>query len=167
LRTADGINFTGAGRLKLAFYAEREVRRKTGMGAGTVDLLSSVSQTTQIEVGPDGKKRLVGPVISLTDPLPGGGDALAGGPSPTPTPAEPAAAPAETPQTTMIDKGDALPSIAGRDDDYVWPPRPAEVPPPVAEVVPPAAAPTAGKPAKASASIAAEKPAVLTPISKN
>ena len=154
--------------MKLAFYAEREVRRKTGLGAGAVDLLSSASQQTQIEIGPDGKKQLVGPVISLTDPLPGGSDALAGGPSPTPpAAAAPAPAPPDTPQTTMIDKGDALPSIAGRADDYVWPPRPAEVPPPVAEVVPPPTAPTASKPAKASASIAAEKPAVLTPISKN
>jgi hypothetical protein len=171
LRTADGINFTSAGRLKLAFYAEREVRRKTGVGAGAVDLLSSASQKSQIEVGPDGKKRLVGPVISLTDPLPGSSDTLAGGPAPTPPPAPgPAAAPAEspqppqTPQTTMIDKGDALPSILGRADDYAWPPRPAEVPPPVAEAVPRPVAPVAAvKPAKAGA----EKPAVLTPISKN
>jgi hypothetical protein len=67
----------------------------------------------------------------------------------------------------MIDKGNALPSIAGRADDYVWPPRPAEVPPPVAVVVPPPTAPAAGKPAKASLSAGIEKPAVLTPISKN
>ena len=117
LRTADGINFTSAGRLKLAFYAEREVRRKTGLGVGAVDLLSSAGQQTQIEIGPDGKKQLVGPVISLTDPLPGGSDTLAGGPSPAP-----AAPSKDSPQTSMIDKGEPLPSIPGRIDDYAWPP---------------------------------------------
>src|SRR5690606_11971861 len=83
LRAGDGINFTRAGRLKLSFYVEREIRRQTGVGAGAVDLLASVSNTSQIEIGPDGKKRLVGPVISLSDPLPGGSDTLAGAPPPT------------------------------------------------------------------------------------
>lgn len=169
LRTTDGINFTSAGRLKLAFYAEREIRRKTGVGTGAVDLLSSASQKSQIEVGPDGKKRLVGPVISLTDPLPGGSDTLAGGPSPAPAaaaaPSPPPAEPAQTPQINMIDRGDALPSIVGRADDYAWPPRPADVPPPVAQAAPqPVPVTPGGKPAKAGASA---KPAVLTPISKN
>jgi hypothetical protein len=159
LRTADGINFTGAGRLKLAFYAEREVRRKTGVGAGTVDLLPSSSQQTRLEIGPDGKKRLVGPVISLSDPLPGGSDTLAGGP------AGPAAPAADSPQSNMIDQGTALRSIPGRIDDYVWPPRPAEVPTPMAEAAPaPASQPV--KPAKTALPAGSDKPAVLTPISK-
>src|SRR5665213_2356486 len=84
LRTSDGINFTRAGRLKLAFYVEREIRRQTGLGAGTVDLFTSTNQNSQIEIGPDGQKRLVGPVISLTDPAPGASDVLAGGPGAAP-----------------------------------------------------------------------------------
>ena len=76
LRTSDGINFTRAGRLKLAFYVEREIRKQTGIGTGAVDLFASASQTSQIEIGPDGVKRLVGPVISLSDPLPGASRAL-------------------------------------------------------------------------------------------
>jgi hypothetical protein len=117
LRNNDGINFTRAGRLKLAFYVEREIRRQTGIGTGRVDLLASASQASHIEVGPDGVKRLVGPVISLSGPAPGASDVLAGGPD--------AVAPAtteESPQFTMIVKGEVLPAAPGRADDFSWPP---------------------------------------------
>jgi hypothetical protein len=118
LRSSDGINFTRAGRLKLAFYVEREIRRQTGIGAGAVDLLTSANQTSQIEIGPDGQKRLVGPVISLTDPRPGASDALAGAPDPVPE----VARESDTPQYLMIVKGAALPTVSGRADDFTWPP---------------------------------------------
>jgi len=135
LRAGDGINFTRAGRLKLAFYVEREIRRQTGIGAGAVDLIASTDQQSQIEIGPDGQKRLVGPVISLSDPLPGGSDLLAGGPN------EAAVKEGETPQYLMIVKGAALPVVSGRADDFTWPPRPraAVVPPPAASVPQPVA----------------------------
>jgi hypothetical protein len=123
LRSGDGINFTRAGRLKLAFYVEREIRRQTGIGTGAVDLLASTDQQSQIEIGPDGQKRLVGPVISLSDPLPGASDLLAGGPEEAPL------KPGETPQYLMIVKGAALPVVGGRADDFTWPPRPAAAPP--------------------------------------
>jgi hypothetical protein len=132
LRSGDGINFTRAGRLKLAFYVEREIRRQTGLGAGAVDLLASVNQSSQIEIGPDGKKRLVGPVISLSDPLPGASDMLAGGPN-APPPKE-----GDTPRYLMVVKGETLPTVAGRADDFAWPPSargaaaaPPEASPPV------------------------------------
>jgi len=41
--------------------------------------LASLTGANQIEIAPDGTKRLVGPVISLSDPLPGASDQLAGG----------------------------------------------------------------------------------------
>ncbi len=117
LRSSDGINFTRAGRLKLAFYAEREIRKQTGIGTGSVDLFASASQTTQIEIGPDGVKRLVGPVISLTDPLPGASRALAGGAdNPDVTMAN------DTPQYKLIVQGAVLPLMPGRADDFAWPP---------------------------------------------
>jgi hypothetical protein len=138
LRNSDGINFTRAGRLKLAFYAEREIRHQTGIGAGSVDLLASASQASEIEIGADGKKRLVGPVISLNDPLPGAASVLAGE-------AEPAgdrlvggervtepllATPADTqsPQYLMIIKGSELASVPGRADDFSWPRRAVAAP---------------------------------------
>jgi uncharacterized protein len=124
LRSGDGINFTRAGRLKLAFYVEREIRRQTGIGAGAVDLLASTDQQSQIEVGPDGVKRLVGPVISLSDPLPGASNALVGGPDQLPPPATEE----ETPQELMIVKGAALPVVGGRADDFTWPPKPRSAP---------------------------------------
>ncbi|HVY19088.1 MAG TPA: SGNH family hydrolase [Bauldia sp.] len=127
LRASDGINFTRAGRLKLAFYVEREIRRQTGIGAGAVDLLASTSQANQIEVGPDGQKRLVGPVLSLTDPRPGS-DALAGAPDPVPEVQKES----ETPQYMMIVKGAALPTVAGRADDFTWPPPTVSPPGPTA-----------------------------------
>jgi hypothetical protein len=115
LRSGDGINFTRAGRLKLAFFVDREIKRVTGIGAGGVDLMASVEQQSQIEIGPDGEKRLVGPVISLSDPLPGASSALAGGPD------EPPIKEGETAQYLMIIKGAALPTVSGRADDFTWP----------------------------------------------
>lgn len=118
LRNSDGINFTRAGRLKLAFYVEREIRKQTGIGTGSVDLFASASQTSQIEIGPDGVKRLVGPVISLSDPLPGASRALVGS-----TENPDSAMAADTPQYKLIVSGAAPPALAGRADDFSWPPR--------------------------------------------
>ena len=147
LRTSDGVNFTRAGKLKLSYYVEREIRRQTGIGAGTVDPLASTTQTSTIEIGPDGKKRLVGPVISLSDPLPGASGQLAGDPAPIvydistgmvlEAPAPYATAPEETALYRLVVKGEPLPGAAGRVDDFSWPPRQREAqvfvgPPPVA-----------------------------------
>ncbi len=118
LRNSDGINFTRAGRLKLAFYVEREIRKQTGIGSGSVDLATSASQTNQIEIGPDGVKRLVGPVISLTDPPPGANRTLVGGADN----ADGKMA-ANTPQYRLIVQGAVPPPVAGRADDFSWPPR--------------------------------------------
>jgi len=116
LRTRDGINFTRAGRLKLAFYVEREIRRQTGFRSGRIDLLATVTQGNQIEIAPDGTKMLVGPIISLNDPVPGLSVDLAG--------AAPASLPGEdSPQYRTIVRGEVLPDVPGRADDFAWPPR--------------------------------------------
>ncbi len=135
LRTSDGVGFTSVGKQKLAYYVERDIRRHTGIGAGTVDLVASVSQASTIEIGPDGKKRLVGPVISLSDPLPGVADALAGAPEPVifdpiagrvvegPKVESPEAVPeAETARYKLVVRGESLPVVPGRVDDFAWPP---------------------------------------------
>jgi hypothetical protein len=123
LRTGDGINFTRAGRLKLAFYVEREIRKHTGVGTGAVDLLASASQTGQIEIGPDGTKLRVGPVISLGDPLPGAAQDLLGSDgNKMKTMGE------DTPQYSLVVKGEAPPDVAGRADDFAWPPRQRAMP---------------------------------------
>jgi hypothetical protein len=138
LRTGDGINFTRAGRLKLAFYVAREIRKSTGVGTPGADLIASVSQQSQIEVGKDGVKRLVGPVISLTDPLPGASDTLAGATTNAPAPA------ADSPQALLIVRGSALPVVPGRADDFGWPPRHVALPLPAVAATP-AVAPVAAK----------------------
>jgi uncharacterized protein len=116
LRNRDGINFTRAGRLKLAFYVNREIRRQTGFGSGSVDLLATVTLGNQIEIGPDGEKILVGPIVSLNDPLPGSNGELAG--------AVPAKEPAtDSLQFKVIVRGEEMPDVPGRADDFVWPPR--------------------------------------------
>ena len=155
LRTSDGVGFTSVGKQKLAYYVERDIRRHTGVGAGAVDLLASVSQTSTIEIGPDGKKRLVGPVISLSDPLPGVSVALAGAPDPVlfdpisgqvivqpEAPAPEAVTESETARFRLVVKGESLRGVAGRVDDFAWPPsqrgNQAFLAPPVAPVVVPA-----------------------------
>src|ERR1051325_1868189 len=54
LRSNNGINCTDAGQAKLAFFVAREIRRQSGLGLGTVDLLASLSPSSRGEVGPDG-----------------------------------------------------------------------------------------------------------------
>jgi len=146
-----------------------KARRNLAVPSGTVDLVPSASQQSQIEIGPDGKKRMVGPVISLSDPLPGGSETLAGGSAalPAPAPLEQSA------RFDVVVKGGALPSTPGRIDDFVWPPRPAAAaapPVPVVEAPPAAASPAALatpiKTADPAGEVSNDKPAVLTPVSK-
>ena len=59
LRTPDGVNFTRAGRLKLSFYVEREIRRKTGTGFGTVDL-ACLDQQPEPDRGRTGRQEAAG-----------------------------------------------------------------------------------------------------------
>ena len=167
LRTSDGVNFTRAGKLKLSYYVEREIRRQTGIGAGAIDLLASTSQTSTIEIGPDGKKRLVGPVISLSDPLPGASGDLAGDPAPIiydvstgmvlDAPASDAKPDEESPLYRLVVKGEAPPAAAGRVDDFAWPPRQRDT----QTFVEPEPPPTAG--AGRLETIAVQK-AILTPV---
>jgi hypothetical protein len=121
LRTSNGINFTQAGEAKLAFYVAREIRRVTGIGAGTVNLLATVTPASRIEIGPDGRRRVVGPVISLSDPAPGSAAVLAGDGKVLNAPPL-LAAPRDSfsPQAIMI-QGVGLPAVRGRADDFAWP----------------------------------------------
>ena len=170
LRTSDGINFTRAGKLKLSYYVEREIRRQTGIGAGTIDLLASASQTSTIEIGPDGKKRLVGPVISLSDPLPGASGQLAGDPTPIiydvstgmvlDTPEQEVEPAEDSPLYRLVVKGEPLSGAAGRVDDFAWPPGQRETQ--SFEAVPVGPTADTGR----LDTIAAQK-AILSPVSKS
>ena len=154
LRSTNGVNFTDSGQAKLAFFAAREIRRQSGLGLGTVDLLASLSPSSRVEVGVDGRKRVIGPVISLTDPPPAAGTVLVGdGPSAvargtTPAPFLAAPKDPQSPQALLI-QGAALPVVAGRADDFTWPRKAtALVVPPPAPATPPVVPPPA--PARAT-----------------
>jgi hypothetical protein len=121
LRTANGINFTEAGQAKLAFYIAREIRRETGIGAGAVNLVASLSQASRIEIGPDGKGRLVGPVISLTEPAPASAVSLTGDAKALNAPPLLAAPKDATSPQALLIQGAPLPVVRGRADDFSWP----------------------------------------------
>jgi hypothetical protein len=114
LRSGDGINFTKAGRRKLAFYVERDIRQDSGLGtASSAAALTNPNET--MEVGPDGKERKVGPIVSLTDPAPGTADApLAGGGG--------AAAVKDDAAYRLSVDGEAPAAQPGRADDFAWKP---------------------------------------------
>jgi hypothetical protein len=113
LRTGDGINFTRAGKLKLAFYVEREIRRVSGLGKAGMELNANLTRGNRIEVTPDGRKIRVGPVLSLTEPVAGTTEELVGSGKPS-VPARDSA------QYKAIVLGKTLPAVPGRADDFSW-----------------------------------------------
>jgi hypothetical protein len=113
LRTSDGINFTKAGKRKLAFYAEKPLAKILGLpGTGVpadVAALPAVPIDPKAPVPTDRT-----PPMSLDDPALDGGSELLG--------ATPAAGDRATGSGLL--RGAAQPkAIAGRADDFSWPPQ--------------------------------------------
>ncbi|MBS9721024.1 DUF459 domain-containing protein [Tianweitania sp. BSSL-BM11] len=82
LRGSDGINLTAAGKRKIAFYAEKPLRRALGSGDGDAIGLIGPAYTpgADLRPGAEDKIRIVRTVpISLTDPELDGGTTLLGG----------------------------------------------------------------------------------------
>ena len=117
LRSSDGINFTRAGQNKLAFFVEREIRRSGGISGGEALATSSTSES-RIEVGTNGRRWLVGPVISLSEPPPGASTTLDGA-------GKIAGPKKDSPQFKLVIEGANLPFVPGRVDDFRWPAEPA------------------------------------------
>lgn len=122
LRKADGVNFTPAGNRKLAFFVDTALKQ-----AGTIldaPLIAGLELPTQREA-PDVQRpagsplapigalspKYVGPVVQLT-------------PVPVKANAELANAPAPRSDfaSGILQRGDPLPTRAGRADDARWPP---------------------------------------------
>ncbi|OCP15132.1 DUF459 domain-containing protein [Ensifer sp. LC163] len=113
LRGADGINLTKAGKRKLAFYVEKDIRR----------LLGDAAATDNDVPGADGLKDLVvtAPLanedivktqpIGLTDPELDGAAALLGD-------AAPNKGTGKSPRDRLVDKGDVAAAPVGRVDDF-------------------------------------------------
>jgi hypothetical protein len=177
LRAGDGVYFTKAGARKLAHYVEREMLRSIANRAVPVAL--PAPEPAPVAAGtpaarPSGPaaRPLAGPVVPLTILTGGGGDELLGGgpvrgaqPRPAP-PIDPVA-------SRVLTKGEAVPAVTGRADDFGWPhgasraavEQAVETPPAPAPVAAPAAAPpAASRPMTAAAPpLPAPQPAVETP----
>ena len=143
LRSGDGINFTKAGRRKLAFYVERELGAAGGVPGAARAVPLNPNET--IEIGADGKPRTVGPVVSLTDP-PAVVAPLAGATPVIAAPAGTAVNAADT-VTRLTVEGIAPPAPPGRADDFSWkPPQPEVATKPVVDgivILPAASRPAA------------------------
>lgn len=107
LRAGDGINMTRQGKAKLAFYADKPLRKLLGLtspGGLPADSLP--------EAGPIGPAEMPDrtPPMSLNDPeLDGGTELLGAQPAPVAAPARQPANPVTLPQPTP-----------GRADDFSW-----------------------------------------------
>ncbi|MGI9402111.1 MAG: SGNH/GDSL hydrolase family protein [Rhizobiaceae bacterium] len=80
LRNSDGINMTNAGKRKLAFYAEKAIRRLTGIGSSSIGaaLLGSLNQDLITAPEYDPAKTGKTAIISLDDPVSDGSIELDG-----------------------------------------------------------------------------------------
>jgi uncharacterized protein len=122
LRGSDGINMTGAGKRKIAFYAEKPIRRLledpsmqpdgliAGLAPGDTAVLLPELEEPELVVRT--------PPIGITDPALDGGDVLLGA----------AAAPdssLKTPRDALVEDGLGTDAPLGRADHFVWPRKPA------------------------------------------
>lgn len=151
LRASDGINFTKAGRRKVAFYVERDIRQDSGLGL-PMSSATPTNPNATTEIGPDGKERPVGPVFSLTDPEPGAAEAKLVGAADQAAPG-PAA---DSVQYKLTVEGKSPEAQPGRVDDFAWKPphaddENAEAPGSIVDGIVILPAPTAGMPGLAPA----------------
>ena len=116
LRTPDGVFFTKPGARKLAHYVDREIGRLLINRNVPVALPNDVS-TPEVSARPGGPapRPMVGPIVPLVAAAVES-DSLLGGAGTRPASVDALAA------RTLV-KGEPLPQVAGRADDYVWPRR--------------------------------------------
>ncbi|MFO1185355.1 MAG: DUF459 domain-containing protein [Bauldia sp.] len=110
LRMADGTSFTRAGQRLMAIPVEKAIR---GLAPVSEPVVAVVAPAGRLVSGPNGQKWTVGAAMSLVDPP---GTAALAGDGPVP-----AAGPASL-QHRVIVQGLGSPTVAGRADDFVWPP---------------------------------------------
>ena len=134
LRSSDGINLTAAGKRKIAFYADKPLRRVLGDGGGDAIGLIGPAYTpgADLRPGAEDKIRIVRTVpISLTDPELDGGTTLLGG--------EPAPSTGTAADIQMREQREAG-TQSGRADDFAGKAQAAKAAPEgTASITPPAA----------------------------
>ena len=113
LRGSDGINFTKAGKRKLAFYVEKEIRRLLGdaatSGPGQQGDLKDTLVSAPPVVVEDEEITKTQP-ISLADPALDGGTALLGG--------APIKGNGKSLREKLVEKGEIADAPLGRVDDF-------------------------------------------------
>ena len=115
LRAGDGINLTAAGKRKIAFYAEKPLRKALGSGSNeTVGLMGpAYTPDADLRPGSEAAIRILRTVpIALTDPELDGGSALLGGEA-----FAPASNAADNQMREQRDTG----TQSGRADDFTIP----------------------------------------------
>lgn len=125
LRGSDGINMTAAGKRKLAFYAERPIRRLLeGAVSATVEDIIRADEGLMREVERPRIPVLVTRTapIGITDPALDGATTLLGNGE---TYAKPEL---RSPRDRLVEEGLAAAAPAGRADDFRWPRRTATPP---------------------------------------
>jgi hypothetical protein len=165
LRASDGVHFTKAGQRKLAHYAERELVRlfDSRPGRSSPDAISGQPQQPQAGAGEPAApnvKPVAGPVMPLSQITSTGGGVLLGAPG-SASPATKVSLPTTDPGLahTLVE-GRPVEPVAGRADDFRWPPPQAE-----AESAKPEAAENASAAQEESAQAApASGPEPLRPV---
>lgn len=117
LRAGDGVNFTAAGKRKLAFYTEKPLKKIIGE-TGTADIAAVPAATLP---GATGENLDVGKIertvpVSLSDPSLDGGAELMGLQVVTKSATR-------SPGERLSVEGIAPDAAPGRADDFSWPPR--------------------------------------------
>ncbi len=153
LRAGDGVHFTKAGARKLAHYVEREIRHvMLSRGAPMALPTPEEPQPDASRPGSPAVRPVAGPVVPLTTPA-SAAEGLLGAGAQRPAVADPNA-------NRVLVKGEPLPALSGRADDFAWP-RPDAKLQPAPE---PSAAPGSEKhaPAAAAAGEDGRRPPSLT-----
>lgn len=114
LRGNDGINMTEAGKRKLAFYAEKPIRRILGESGEAVATspLSGGATPALTALPPELARRT--PPMSITDPAFDGAETLLG----METPADGLL---QSPRERLVERGLASTAPLGRADNFRWP----------------------------------------------
>ncbi|MEX0344216.1 MAG: DUF459 domain-containing protein [Rhizobiaceae bacterium] len=122
LRASDGINVTRAGRRKIAFYAEKPLRKILGDAVAPDIGTLGPENLPQLRLD-QGNAPLIDRLapIALNDPELDGGNELLGA-----TVEINATDVRETPARKLRVEGIAAPAKPGRADDFTWKPQPAE-----------------------------------------
>ncbi|MCA1439816.1 DUF459 domain-containing protein [Ensifer sp. IC4062] len=112
LRGSDGINLTKAGKRKLAFYVEKDIRKLLGEAAATTDVPGAEELKDLVVTAPLANEDIVKTQpISVTDPELDGATALLGGDAPLKSTGK-------SPRDLLIEKGEIVAAPPGRVDDF-------------------------------------------------